>query len=339
MRQACPGGAGRERPGRRGDAVSTMDATFRELAADDRVESVALSHLSIELGHLYMEDFAAGPDRLHDQFRRVEPWARTALRLAGAPAGRPARVSTCFLIDDYFTRFASPATVLPDVISAARACGIEIDYIARESGCAEANGVPVAALVAGRLTALPAPGTNGSHPPALEVGWLCNGQRSPAGGGREAMRRMSWAPPVEIGATNHSVFVDVELWSEKDGRRTWSCAYLAAVWQLLRLGILRDEGANVVRPTTMSEGFPDDWDDLPPIVRVNPDAAPFCAYRTLSVLPGRYLQVEHAVRIILEQVAPLPAVIDQIMERGAREGISLPGDLTERINYIFFSGG
>lgn len=49
--------------------------TFRERAAERRVEGVALSHRSIELGHLYMEDFAAGPERLAAQFARVAPWA------------------------------------------------------------------------------------------------------------------------------------------------------------------------------------------------------------------------------------------------------------------------
>lgn len=319
--------------------MSSLDATFRELAADDRVDSVALSHLSLELGHLYMEDFAAGPERLRAQFERVEPWAKAVVQIATArlPDRRP-RISTCFLIDDYFTIFGTPASVLPGVLEAARRCGLQIDYVARESGCAESDGVALAELVAGRLTALPPPGTNGSRPPALEVGWLCNGERSPVDDVREAMHRPAWGPPAEIGATNHSVFVDVQLWSEKDGRRTWSCAYLAAVWQLLRLGLLRDAGANVVHPQPANEDFPDDWDDLPPLVQVNPGAAPFCAYRTASILQSRFLHVEHAVRVLLQQVAPLPAVIEQIAERSARENVHVPADLTERIDYIFFGG-
>lgn len=320
--------------------MSTMDATFRELADDRRVESVALSHLSVELGHLYMEDFAAGPERLCAQFERVEPWARTARQLTtpGIP-GPKARISTCFLVDDYFTRFSSPAGVLPVLIDAANACGLEIDYLARESGCAEADGLPLAELVTGRLTASPPPETNGARPPALEVGWLSNGERSPVDGVSEAMRRPEWAPPTEIGATNHSVFVDVELWSEKDGRRTWSCAHLAAVWQLLRLGMLRNAGATVIRPQPAAEPFPHDWDDLPPVVQLNPKAAPFAAYRTLSVLPARFLQIEHAVRVILEQVAPVPAVVDQILQRSAAESIATSANVTERIDYIFFGGG
>jgi hypothetical protein len=317
-----------------------IDAGFREEAADDGVESVALSHLSLELGHLYMDDYLEGRDRLLRQFGQVQPWAAAARSVAAAGAGnRRPRVSTCFLIDDYFTRFSSPATVLPDVIATARECGLTIDYIARESACAMADGVPLAEIVAGRLTAIPPPGTNGSRPPALEVGWLCNGGRSPGGATNEAMNRPTWLPPVETDAPNHSIFVDVEMWSETAGRRTWSCAYLASVWQLLRLGMVRNAGRSVLRPVPMPEDLPDEWDDLPPVVQVEPSATPFCAYRSLSVIPARFLDVEHAVRVVLGQYSALPAVIDQIAARSGREHLELPADLTKRIDYVFFNGG
>jgi hypothetical protein len=312
-----------------------MNAGFREVAADESVESVALSHLSLELGHLYRDDYLAGTERLLAQFRKVQPWASVAAANCGTP--RP-RVSTCFLIDDYFTRFSSPAKVVPDVLEAARECGLTIDYIARESACADAGGVPLADIVAGRLTALPPPGADGSRPPAIEVGWLSNGQRSPGVDGREAMNRPVWLPPMEIDAPNHSVFVDVELWSETNGRRTWSCAYLAAVWQLLRLGMLRNAGRNVVHPRPMDADLPDSWDDLPPVLQVTASAQPFCAYRSLSVIPTRFLNVEHAVRVVLGQYSALPAVIDQISARSGCEHLDTPADLTQRIDYVFFNG-
>lgn len=316
--------------------MNEVDVRFRETAAEDRIESVALSHLSVELGHLMPEDFASGRDGLRARFDRVAPWARTA---AGALSDRRPRVSTCFLVDDYFTTFASPAEVVPQVLEIAGQCGLEIDYLARESGCVEADGVRLAELVAGRLTAVPPPDTNGSRPPPLEVGWLCNGQRSPADDAPQAMRRPEWSPPVEIDATNHAVFVDVELWSEQDDRRTWSCAYLAAVWQLMRLGLLRSDGASVVRPRELGESFPDSWDGLPPVVQLNPAAAAFSAYRTLSVLPSRFLGIEHAVRVVLQQFGPQAAVIDQITARSTAEGLTLPAELTERIDYVFLGGG
>ncbi len=320
--------------------MTTIDTTFHEVTADRRTASVPLSHLSLELGHLYLEDFAGGPDRLDAHFRRVAPWVDTARQqfTQGEERSTP-RISTCFLIDDYFTRFSSPAELMPLVIESAERHGLRIDYVARESGCAVTDRTPLAQLVTGQLAAIPSRGTDGTRPPVLESGWLSNGQRSPGDTVAEAMGRPAWEPPAEIGATNHSVFVDVELWSERDSERLWSCAYLAAVWQLLRLGILRHDGADVVDPQTCTDGFPADWDELPPIVRLNPTAAPFSAYRTLSVLPSRFLQIEHAVRVILNQIVPARDVLDQIAARSAGENIAVPDEVTERLDYVFFGGG
>lgn len=316
--------------------MSSADVRFRELADTDHVEEVALSHLSIELGHLHKVDYDGGLPVLTRRFRAVAPWVAAAR--TSVAAKRP-RISTCFLVDDYFASFSSPAEVLPDVLAAAGEHGLTIDYIARESACAGAGGTPLAEIVAGRITPSPPPGTSGSRPPAMEIGWLSNGRRSPGTGPREAMNEPVWRPPEETEAGNHSVFVDVELWSEQDGARSWSCAYLAVVWQLLRLGVVRDAGANVVRPVPMSDGLPGDWADLPPIMQVNPAAAPFCAYRTTSIIPAHYLGIEHAVRVILGQYSASPAVIEQLAERSGHEGLDLPADLTERLGYVFFGEG
>jgi hypothetical protein len=315
----------------------TADATFRETSAELRVEGIPLSHLSIELGHLYMEDFAGGSSRLQRHFNRVAPWARTAAQACEEGlAGRRARVSTCFLVDDYFTRFSSPAKVIPELIRTAKAAGLEIDYLARESGCAEADGIPLASLVEGRLVAEPGPNTNGSRPPTTESGWLCNGQRSPVAAAAEAMGTVpTWAPPIQNAANHHSIFVDVELWSDAGGRRTWSCPFLAAVWQLLRLGMLRHLGEAVATPRPWRGAFPDDWSDLPAIIKLNPSSAPFSAYRTLSVLAARFLPIEQAVRTILSQVAVERGVLEQIADRGTRENLALPPEAIDRIDYVF----
>ncbi len=320
----------------------TADATFREAAAEPRVEGVPLAHLSVELGHLYMEDFAAGPDHLVHHFEQVAVWAQAAaLACAKAAAGRRPRMSTCFLVDDYFTRFSTPAQVVPELVRAARYSGLEIDYLARESACADADGVPLASLVEHRLVADPAPETNGSRPPTTETGWLCNGQRSPvdaAPGAGEAMGALPrWEPPRENAANRHSIFLDVELWDEARGRRTWSCPFLAAVWQLLRLGVLRNMGETVAVPRVCDDGFPESWDQLPPVVRLNPEAAPFSAYRTLSVLSPRFLGIEHAVRTILSQVAVERTVAEQIARRCEAEGLPLPPEVVGRIEYVFVS--
>lgn len=150
----------------------------------------------------------------------------------------------------------------------------------------------------------------------------------------------SWTPPTETAARRHSVFVDVEMWDNRDNRRTWSCPFLAAVWQLARLGLLRHHGEAVLRPRAWSDGeaFPRRWDDLPPLVQLNASAAPFSAYRTASVLPSRFLPVEHAVRVILDQVDADRGALRQVAERSAREGLAVPDEIADRASYVFYAG-
>ncbi len=322
--------------------MTSADAVFREAAAERRVASVPLSHLSIELGHLYMDDFAAGPG-LQQHFEQVAPWAKAgrqacadSLQGRHGQQGRKtrARISTCFLVDDYFMRFSSPAELVPELVSAARTADLEIDYLVRESGCAE--DVALARSVEGRLVADPAPNTNGSRPQAAEVGWLCNGQRSPANDALEAMDTVRpWTPPVQNAARRHSIFLDVELWDECSGRRMWSCPFLATVWQLLRLGMLRHDGQAVATAQKWEGAFPNDWDKLPAVTQLNPVAAPFSAYRTLSVLSTKFLPIEHAVRTILSQVAIDREVLSQAIKRSRDEGIEIPLELVDRIDYVF----
>ncbi|MEU6480872.1 SCO2522 family protein [Streptomyces sp. NPDC047017] len=318
------------------------EAVFRETTADPRTQAVPLSHLSLELGHLYMEDFEAGPHRLREHFARVRPWADAARAAAAArTGGRRPRISTCFLIDDYFTRFSSPAELVPLLLAEAERAGLGVDYLARESGCATAGKVPVAQAVAGRIVEEPPPGSYGLRPPAAQTGWLANGERSPVARAPQAMKTAAaWQPPRETAARRHSVFLDVELWSEDgDGHRTWSCPFLAAVWQLARLGLLRNEGEAVLEahPHT-ADAFPDDWDELPALVRLTPRADPFAAYRTCSVLPNRFLPVEHAVRVILDQTEVDRAALRQVAERSAREDAAVPASVADRVSYVFYPG-
>ncbi|NBM18401.1 SCO2522 family protein [Streptomyces sp. GC420] len=317
------------------------EAVFRETTAEPVTQSVPLSHLSLELGHLYMEDFEAGPERLRDHFAQVRPWVDAVRASAAAAAGgkRP-RISTCFLVDDYFTRFSTPADLVPVLLAEAERAGLTIDYLARESGCAVADGVPLAESVEHRLVEAVPPGSDGSRPPVKETGWLANGERTPGLHNPEAMLTVPvWRPPAETAARRHSVFMDVELWDDEGGRRTWSCPFLAAVWQLARLGLLRHQGEPVLLPHSWNgETFPRDWDALPPLLRLNASAAPFCAYRTCSVLPARFLPVEHAVRVILGQVHVDPGALGQVAERSAREGTPVPDGIAERASYVFYTG-
>ncbi|MFD9507579.1 SCO2522 family protein [Streptomyces mirabilis] len=318
------------------------EAVFRETTAEPSTRSVPLSHLSLELGHLYMEDFEEGPDRLRRHFARVRPWVDAARAEAAVrAAGRRPRISTCFLIDDYFTRFSSPADLVPLLLAEAERAGLVIDYLARESGCAVADKVPLAESVSYRLVESPPPGTYGLRPPVGVTGWLANGERTPSAGTTRAMTTATaWRPPHETAARRHSVFLDIELWDDdKEGHRTWSCPFLAAVWQLARLGLLRNEGEPVLAPRPWSSGdFPRDWDELPPLLQLNTSAAPFSAYRTCSVLPNRFVPVEHAVRVILDQTDVDSGALRQVTERATREGTPVPDAVADRVAYVFYAG-
>jgi hypothetical protein len=313
-----------------------MNPAFAEATAETRAQSLPLAHLSLELGHLYFEDFDDGPDRLREHFEQVAPWVHGArAALAARLPGRP-RVSTCFLIDDYFGPKRSPAQVLPGLIDAAASHGMPIDYLVRESACADADGVPLAELVAERIVADPVPGTNGARPAVRDSGWLSNGQPSAQPRSSEAMSLdIGWRPPVQNAANRHSIFMDVQLWDEVGGRRRYSCAYLASVWQLLRLGLLRRAGEPVAVPRAWDGPYPDEWSQLPPVTQLNPKAAPFSAYRTHSVLGRRFSLTEQAVRTILSQVLVDPLLAAEAQRRAAAEGMPLPLEAAERVDYTF----
>jgi hypothetical protein len=324
-----------------GTAVSEVRTEFLENSADLSMESLPLAHVSVELGHLYLEDLAGGAAAIRRTFAAAVPWVRAAENPRAIGCGKQSvRLSTCFLIDDYFSRFSSPAEVIPMVVTAAESEGVQIDYLARESACARAGDSQPADLVLARLVTEPVAGTTGGRPPLTETGWLTNGQRSPSTVRGEAMaKRSRWQPPVESARRRHSIFVDVELWDENDGRRTWSCPMLAAVWQLIRLGLLRDQGRPVVVPRDLTGPLPDSWDEMPPLTRLSRTAAAFTAYTTLSVLSPRFLPVELAVRTIVSQFAGEPAVLAESESRAMRDGMRLPAELVDRIRYVFAALG
>ena len=315
--------------------MTASEPIFTEESATPVVRSVPLSHLSIELGHLYMDDFRHGEQRLREHFERVRPWVRTAAEQAtGALGGRTPRISTCFLIDDYFTRFSSPAEVVAALVSAARSAGLEIDYVARESGCARADGVDLATVVQQHLVDEPPEGANGARPPVTVSGWLTNGERSPTAPAPAMAAPPHWQPPRQSTAQNHSIFMDIELWHDSSTGRLWSCSFLAAVWQLLRLGLVRHLGEPVAEPRPAGD-LPADWDVMPPVVQLNPAAAPMRAYRTFTALDSRFLSIEAAVRTILAQVSIDPRVDEQVRGRAALERLDLPTETVGRVGYAF----
>ncbi len=321
---------------------------YTEAGSSPEPRQLALSHVSIEVGHFYMEDLLNGEERIRAQFREVARRLRAErAALHDGNNGVKPRISTCFLIDDYFRPDTDPSVILPRMLQIADECQIEIDYLAREAGCHEADGVPLAEITASMLLPEPPAGTTGARPPAQESGWLCNGQRTPAPAMQAMMPGTAWRPPEEFGKRNHTIFTDVEMWSDEvamvDGvrteRRRWSCPFLAAVWQLIRLGALRHRGEPVAEPATWTEKWPSRWSELPAVIRLTDQPQPFAAYRTISILPKPYLQIEHAVDVILSHLDLDEAVVAQTARRADAEGVGLPAQVTERISHVFFEAG
>ena len=72
--------------------MSEVKTEFLETSADFKVESLPLSHVSVEIGHLYMEDFSEGVEVVQRAFAagidaRVDVWM-------GMPHGFPGRIGT-----------------------------------------------------------------------------------------------------------------------------------------------------------------------------------------------------------------------------------------------------
>ncbi|MGK8501038.1 SCO2522 family protein [Nocardia asiatica] len=320
-----------------------------------RIAQVPLSHLSIEVGRLPMADLDDSEDHVRAQFSRIAPLVTAFTADAKAEFGTRARVSTCFLIDDYFGRDTSPSEILGKLLGAAQECGLTIDYLARETGCVDAPlgsagdlRIPLADMVAARVVAEPPVGSTGRRDSGAESGWLCNGDRAGNHGPGQAMHPRHYEPPKEQGEQSHSIFLDVQLWSkaEVEGRAEervrWSAQFLASIWQLLRLGMLRYNGEPVVEPQPWrpDDGWPQRWSELPSVVKLEPRSKPFAAYRSLSMLPQHHLGIAAAVQMILNQIDLEQEVVEQIIERGRREEIPVwvPREVTERIGHILLPG-
>lgn len=329
--------------------------SYSETSAKQRTERFGMSHLSIEVGHLYADEFAARPDALREEMAAAASWVHgTTETLKRRLGGRTPRVSTCYLIDDYFhDDLPAPEKLIATITEAASDAGLRIDYLGRESGCAEMDGLELAALVAGRIVFEPPPGTTGVRPPVSKSGWLCNGIPSPPPNRVAMSQPDQWQPPSQNSAREHSIFLDVELWNEVAGGKRWSCPMLAAVWQLVRLGVLRDQGKRIGIPEPIEKvvpseyghtpqsgpdpRFPDRWSAMPPILQLNPEAFPFPAYRTVSVMSNSFMEVEHAVRVICSSVRADPGAIEAIAKAAERERMELPAEIVDRLTYIFQS--
>lgn len=290
--------------------------------------TASFSHLSIEVGHVEPKSFWRGVEHLANHLRRIAPWLEPA-STAWVNPDIEARTSTCFLVDDYTATIPPPSEVIPKLLKAAGQCGIGIDYLVRESAYAGHDALSLARLIESRT----AHGDSlaGCEPgqPVGTSAWLSDGDRraSPVTADDSVVGDSEQTEPSD------SIFMDIRLWSENASGQGWSCSFLAAVWQLARLGLVKDN--NRAYGTPWEEGSLSRWDELPSVIQLRQNAAPFHAYRTVSILESRYLPIEAAVRVILKEASVEPETLGRIAAYGGREGVRVPAKLVDRINYIF----
>ncbi len=209
----------------------------------------------------------------------------------------PPVVSLSFMYDDVNLEKSGqgpPAQHIELILGAAAATGVHIDYIAREGAYR-----PAAERMVERLYE------------ASEE------EQFPAAGGR---RR-------GISATGGAIFTYVELHdllvpsgdslsqrskgglikspASQKNKGEWACPTLASMWQLHRLGWLGMLTSFAMPEPVLLDSSPgtwETWDEVPAVLQCRPNAAPFIAQRTVSVLPSDFLPVEAAVRVIAENL-------------------------------------
>jgi hypothetical protein len=308
------------------EAVNPSGAAAEAAAREDA--GIAFSDLSIEVGHVEPNSFRRGVAHLENHLRRVTPWLGPA-RTAWGSADSGARTSTCFLVDDYTAPIPPPSEVIPKLLKAAGQCDIAIDYLVRESAYAGCDALSLARYIESRTADGDSRAAGGPVRSVAPSAWLADGERRPS-------------PVTADGSVNgdseqtepsDSIFMDIRLWPGNTSGQGWSCSFLAAVWQLARLGVVND--TSIAYGTPWEKRSLSGWNELPPVIQLNQDAAPFRAYRTVSILESRYLPIEAAVRIILKTISTEPEILNRIAARGSREDVRLPAKLTDMINYVF----
>lgn len=266
-----------------------------------------MNSVSIEVGHFYDEAISQGSASLAERFALIRPLAQVVSKFA-------TDTRTVFLIDDYHNRpDAGPDKVIPTILEAAATAGVDIDYLAREAACTRlASSLLDKLIERGKIIQRDcyAPDTQDySTDQDLLVpeaqGWLAD--RTPSG---EFGAALAPCRHTDIIPRICPAQADIEIYSQmpKGKGRLWSCPLLATVWQGLRMRVLADSAFD--QPYMARDGALDwyelggKWDNLPPLIQLNPRANPFAAQRTFSILPANFMQVEVAVQRIAAATFP-----------------------------------
>lgn len=253
--------------------------------------------LSIEVGHAYLGELADKPWLPDASAASAAFWIKPIIEALGSR-----KVSVCLMVDDYFVARGGidPADAEVKFAEAFERAGLPLDYVAHEADLAD-----VAADVRAMIQPQPRFGELAHEQPSGEMntlkdsagrwvssGWVSNGdpvrKQSVDRGFRIAGAATAAVKEYVRPEHRTSMALEVQIYKSDKNETEWACPFLAACWQLVRLGALRDEDNQLVFPKRLR--------------RLREDTAPFHAHKTLSLIPSSMLRVEHAVRVILSQL-------------------------------------
>lgn len=291
--------------------------------------------ISIEIGHFYMSELQS---KLQASNSTGEVRDFISARMdAGYAAITPIvkryeahkkRVSVVVLVDDYFWTKGyelSREDIAEYIREYSAQMALPLDFVVFESALAESVDTMFS-----RIVPFPVDGSGSRQVDSVDRSrWLSNGQAGRRIARASSTPRLGISRPEdeqdEIFVEHprpHSLHIDVEMYADdEDGVRKWACPLLAAWWQLIRLGMLRDSKGEACCP--------------PDTIAVQKDSILF-AKRTLTVLASDFLEIEAAVRTILSQVS-----IPRLWQDQLRDGSRIPesDEHLSRIGYIFLPEG
>ena len=295
---------------------------------------MSFSDLSVEIGHFYISQLQKRIDTDNGSMNSVRDFIAQRMTV-GLDAVAPIvkkyedhkkNVTMVALIDDYFWNSRTELSrddVAEVLIDYGRRASIPLDFVVFESALADTvptminRIVPFAVLDAG----------SSEIDSKDRARWLSNGQpgRHHLPDEQEQEHRLGMQPLVANYRRTfierprpHSLHIDIEMYlDESDGNRKWACPVLAAWWQLIRLGMLRDHaGESCVPKDTIDVG----------------SRRSFFAKRTLTALTPDFLEIEAAVRTILSQVSIPPIWLKELRGKGEAPK---PDEHLTRMSYIF----
>lgn len=294
------------------------------------------SDLSVEVGHFYISDLdrlcrESELDHALESFvhRSMDSGIAAVTPIVRKYLERKRTVSMTVLIDDYFLPDDSKldGTDVADILreynsSADLGPALRLDHIAFESDLAESVETMLHHLMRPPRLGDGSSQGEGQHNEA----WLSNGQtgrHQPSDAHSSALDMALESQRSESTYSSgsrhpHSLSIDVEMYQERDSSKPkWACPTLAAWWQLIRLGMLRDDDDSPYYPERT--------------IVLNQDQS-FFAKRTLTALSPKFLEIEAAVRTILSQVSIPPMWLKEL-----RDGKDLPkaDEHLRRISHIF----